>query len=104
MKLLKKENLTAYDINTLKINEKELLDNLLTLCELNKNIITGSGAETLKKIKDQLSVIEGQIESGNNNPIVKDELYKTLFKLVNFGAITEREARKHYKQICNDFF
>jgi hypothetical protein len=103
-KLLKKESLTPYDINTLKINEKELLDNLLTLCELNKNIITGSGAETLKKIKDQLAVIEGQIESGNNNPIVKDELYKTLFKLVNFGSITEREARKHYKQICNDFF
>ena len=104
MKLLKKENLTPYDINTLKINEKELLDNLLTLCELNKNIITGSGSETLKKIKDQLAVIEGQIESGNNNPITKDELYKTLFKLVNLGAITEREARKHYKQIVNDFF
>jgi hypothetical protein len=49
-------------------------------------------------------VIEGQIESGNNNPITKDELYKTLLKLVHFGAITERQARTHYKQIVNDFF
>lgn len=104
MKLIKKENLTMSDMASLKIGEKELLDNLLTLCELNKKIITGTGAETLQKVKDNLRLIEGQIEAGNNNPILKDELYKTLFKLVNLGAITERQARAHYKNICNDFF
>jgi hypothetical protein len=93
-----------YDINILKIGERELLDRLLSLCELNKNIITGSGNETLQKIKENLQLIEGTIESGNNNPIVKDELYKTLFKLVNFGAINERQARSHYKNICDNFF
>lgn len=104
MKILKKDNITTSDIANLKIGEKELLDNLLTVCELNKKIITGSGVETISKIKDQLKLIEGQIEAGNNNPIMKDELYKTLFKLVNFGAITEKQARTHYKNICNDFF
>lgn len=103
-KMLNKENISAYDVNTLKIGEKELLDNLLALCELNKKIIIGSGSETLKKIKNNLEVIQGEIEGGNNNPIVKDELYKTLFKLVMHGAISEKNARDHYKKIVKDFF
>lgn len=103
-KMLNKENISAYDVNTLKIGEKELLDNLLALCELNKKIIIGSGSETLKKIKNDLEVIQGEIEGGNNNPIVKDELYKTLFKLVAHGAISEKNARDHYKKIIKDFF
>lgn len=104
MKILKKENISTSDIANLKIGEKELLDNLLSLCELNKKIITGSGIDTISKVKEQLKLIEGQIEAGNNNPVLKDELYKTLFKLVNFGAISEKQARAHYKNICNDFF
>lgn len=105
MKLYKdNQSITIKDLSSLKIGEKELLDNLLSMCELNKKIITGSGQETMKKIKEDLKLIEGQIEAGNNNPIMKDELYKTLFKLVNFGAITEKQARTHYKNICNDFF
>lgn len=104
MKLIKKENLTPQDLSTLKLGEKELLDTLLTLCELNKKIITGSGSETLNKVKEQLKLIEGQIEAGNNNPLMKDELYKVLFKLVSLGSITEKQARTHYKNICNDFF
>lgn len=104
MKILKKENISISDIANLKIGEKELLDNLLSLCELNKKIITGTGVDTISKIKEQLKLIEGQIEAGNNNPVMKDELYKTLFKLVNFGAISEKQARSHYKNICNDFF
>lgn len=104
MKILKKESLSPHDISILKIGEREILDHLLSAAELNKTILTGSGAETLNKIKDQLKLIEGQIEAGNNNPLIKDELYKTLFKLVHHGAITEMQARKHYKQIINDFF
>lgn len=104
MKILKKENISTSDIANLKIGEKELLDNLLALCELNKKIITGSGVDSISKIKEQLKLIEGQIEAGNNNPVMKDELYKSLFKLVNFGAISEKQARSHYKNICNDFF
>jgi len=104
MKILKKENISTSDIANLKIGEKELLDNLLALCELNKKIITGSGVDSISKIKEQLKLIEGQIEAGNNNPVMKDELYKSLFKLVNFGAISEKQARTHYKNICNDFF
>lgn len=104
MKILKKESLSPHDISILKIGEREILDHLLSVAELNKTILTGSGAETLNKIKDQLKLIEGQIEAGNNNELLKDELYKTLFKLVHHGAITEMQARKHYKQIINDFF
>lgn len=103
-KLLDNKKLEPSDINNLKIGERELLDRLLTLCELNKKIITGTGNDTIKNAKENLKVIEGQIEAGNNNPIMKDELYKAIFKLVNFGIITEKQGREHYKKICFDFF
>lgn len=103
-KLLDKQIITVQDLAILKIGEKEILDNLLGVCELNKKIITGSGSETLNKVKEKLNLIQGQIEAGNNNPIMKQELYDVLFQLVNLSAITERQARQHYKNICQDFF
>lgn len=103
-KLLDKQIITVQDLAILKIGEKEILDNLLGVCELNKKIITGSGLETLNKVKEKLNLIQGQIEAGNNNPIMKQELHDVLFQLVNLNAITERQARQHYKNICQDFF
>lgn len=103
-KMLDKQIITVQDLAILKIGEKEILDNLLGVCELNKKIITGSGLETLNKVKEKLNLIQGQIEAGNNNPIMKQELHDVLFQLVNLNAITERQARQHYKNICQDFF
>jgi hypothetical protein len=103
-KMLDGKIITVQDLAILKIGEKEILDNLLGVCELNKKIITGSGSETLNRVKEKLNLIQGQIQAGNNNPIMKQELYDVLFQLVNLNAITERQAREHYKNICKDFF
>lgn len=104
MKIAKGEKLSIEDMSNLKLGEKELLDNMLYICGLQKKIITGSGNDTITKTKKELELIEGEIEAGNNNNIVKERLYKTLFKLVHFGIISEAQARKHYKEIVKDFF
>jgi len=104
IKILSSQKIAMDDLESLKSGEKELLDKLLHACELNKFVKTGSGVDTLNKAKEQLALIEGQIQAGNNNPILKKELYDALFKLVHFGAISERQARSHYKTIVQDFF
>jgi hypothetical protein len=104
MKLSKGHKLVPEDLTYLKIGEKELLDNLLHVSGLHKTIITGSGSHSLEKVKKELEIVEGEIEAGNNNPIIKKKLYDVLFKLVHFGALTESQARKHYKQVITEFF
>lgn len=103
-KIVNSKHVSIEDFENLKSGEKELLDNLLHACELNKIIKTGSGTDTLNKAKQNLNLIEGQIQAGNNNPSMKKELYNALFKLVHLNALSERQARLHYKTIINDFF
>ena len=82
-----------------------LLNSLLKIAGLEKRNITGSGLkETIKNLKDRLNIIEGEIEAGNNNILLKDELYNVLFKLVHFNVISEIQARKHFKNIVSEYF
>jgi len=105
MKLCKNKELTIQDMNQIKSNEKDLLNSLLKIAGLEKRNITGSGLnETIKNLKDRLNIIEGEIEAGNNNTLLKDELYNVLFKLVHFNVISEIQARKHFKNIVSEYF
>ena len=104
MKISKNGEPTAGELHSLKLNEHELLDNLLHVSGLHKKNISGSASNTIKKIKEKLELTEGEIEAGNNNPELKKQLYDLLFKLVNFDVITDGQARKHYKEIVNNYF
>ena len=104
MKISKNGEPTAGELHSLKINENELLDNLLHVSGLHKKNISGSASNTIKKIKEKLELVEGEIEAGNNNPELKKQLYEHLFKLVNFDVITDGQARKHYKEIVDNYF
>jgi hypothetical protein len=99
MKMCNNENIKPKDITNLQINEKELYDHLLHVAKLNKEIKSGSGNETVEKLKHRLQLIEGQIESGNNNPEILKELYDVLTKMVNFNLISQSEFKRYYKQM-----
>jgi hypothetical protein len=102
LKILNNEQPNFKDINDLEEEEKLLLDNILYLSGLHKNI--GTGINSTDKFKKKLEVIVGEIEAGNNNDKIKTDLYEVLFKLVHLGAIGEREARRYYKEILNNYF
>jgi len=104
MNLLKNINFTHDELNKLSNGERLLLDNLLTLSELNKKFVTGSNTNSLNQLKKDYEILIGEIEAGNNNELLKKKLYSLLMKFVHFGALSQQQARKHYKEIVNDYF
>ncbi len=102
-KLINKENILDKDIDMLKIGENALLDKLLSVAQIHFKR-SGAGMASVKKAKENLEVVKGQILSGNNNPAMKKDLYHALFSLVHLGAIGEKQARQHYKEIVDNYF
>jgi len=104
MNLLKNIDFTNNDLQSLSNGERVLLDNLLTLSELNKKFITGSNISSLNQLKKEYELLIGEIEAGNNNEILKKKLYTLLMKLVHFGCISQAQERKQYKDIIKEYF
>ena len=92
------------DLLNLSSSEKVLLDNLLSLANLHKKVITGSGKDSINKLKKDLEILEGEIQAGNNNQTLKQKLHDILHKLAYFKVISLSQANKHYKEYIKNFF
>ena len=103
MKMLKNEKLTKYNINRLSAVEQEIYNRLLKLAHLNKSY-DNNIESMIKKIKDRVEIITGEIEAGNNNNDLLIELNELLLKLANYGVITQKQVKEHIKTIKQDFF
>jgi len=103
MKMLKNEKLTKYNINSLSDVEQEIYNRLLKLAHLNKSY-DNNIESMVKKIKNRVEIITGEIEAGNNNNDLLIELNELLLKLANYGVITQKQAKEHIKTIKRDFF
>jgi len=104
MNLLKGVNFTNSELQNLTNNERLLLDNLLMLSELNKKFVTGSSTASLNQLKKDYEILIGEIDAGNNNEILKKKLYNILMRMVHFGALSQIQALKHYKEILKSHF
>ena len=104
MNLIKNIDFTNNDLQNLSNGERVLLDNLLTLSELNKKFVTGSNINSLNQLKKEYEILIGEIEAGNNNELLKKKLYTLLMKFVHFGALSQSQALKQYKEIIKDYF
>ena len=104
MNLLKNIDFTNSDLQNLSNGERLLLDNLLMLSELNKKFVTGSSTSSLNQLKKDYEILIGEIEAGNNNDLLKKKLYNLLMRMVHFGALSQIQARKHYKEILKSHF
>ena len=56
------------------------------------------------KLKNELQILEGQIQAGNNNESLKKKLHDILHKLAYFKVISLTQANKHYKDYIKNFF
>lgn len=104
MNLLKGVNFTNSELQNLSNGERILLDNLLMLSELNKKFVTGSSTASLNQLKKDYEILIGEIEAGNNNDLLKKKLYNLLMRMVHFGALSQIQALKHYKEILKSHF
>ena len=85
------------DINSLNDKEKLLFDRLISVSNLHKKIINNKES-TIDKLKKRMKLIEGEIEIGNNNPDLINELHDILFSLKDYKIITLPQARQYLKQ------
>ncbi len=86
-------------LNSLKSNERKLFDLLLYVSVIGKNIgITTTNEEYVKELKDRLKLVESQLRSGNNNPVVKSELKEIIQKLYLYNAISMNNGKDYLKQ------
>jgi hypothetical protein len=86
------------DLSRLNSHEKELYDVLIALSGLKKKIYNTHDS-TISILKKRLNLLESEIEIGNNNPKIYEEIRKILFKLHHLKVISMKQVQSHLKQI-----
>jgi len=97
MNLLEGVYPTHSEINGLKMNEKELYDRLIYLADLHK-IVPHNSEKTIHELKKRLQLLEGEKGAGNNSPLLKKDVKRTLQGLKGFGVISNKDMISHLAQ------
>ncbi len=97
--MCKKIHPTKQALDNLK---RQLFDILLYVSGLGKHIgkgvIENKKDVNIKDLKKRFKIVEAQIQSGNNNPVVKDELKEIINKLVLYNVISQNNGKKYLQQ------
>ena len=103
MKMIKEESPTFKDdIYELSEKEQELFTILMYKSGFYKETPTNNKI-IIKKLKDRLKLVEGEIKAGNNNTDNFKELYEIIFKMTNLGVISLSAGRTYYKEIKKEY-
>ena len=96
--MVQKNEPSFSDLSRLNSHEKEIYDVLIALAGLKKRIYN-THDNTISLLKNRLNLLEGEIEIGNNNPKIYNEIRKILFKLHHLKVISMKQVQSHLKQI-----
>ena len=99
-RILKNESVTEVDIKNLKTPEQNLYNLIIKIAELHKTH-PHTGNKTVEELKNKLSLIEGEIEAGNDNRSLIKDAEHILDKLYKFGVIAKKDAINYLKQLNN---
>jgi hypothetical protein len=103
MKICTNKDVIKNDVYNLDQKEIILYNILISKAGLSKKYEIDV-KKTVKILKDRLTLLEGEIQAGNNNNDLKKELYDVIFKLSNIGAIPVSSARKYYNDTVKTYF
>jgi hypothetical protein len=96
--------ITQSDLKNIK-DELMIYDNLIVQSGLNKSKkIPTTIEQTSQEMKDRLGLIVGEIEAGNSNKKLLEELHELLFKMVRIYLISKSAASNYYNNIKKNFF
>ena len=88
---------TKDDINNLKVNEHNLYNELIFLAQLNKDVVNNH-TEAINNLKNRMAICEGEIEAGNDNQLLKKELYDICHALYYLKVINKKDLTSYIKQ------
>lgn len=98
IEILENKPVTMSDIEQLKSNERQLYDHLIAVGKLHKEK-PHKIDETTERLKNQLEILEGEFNAGNNNPNIKRQIKTLLYKLHHFGTINSSQIKDYLKQL-----
>ena len=85
------------DLSKLSPMEMQTFDSLLYLAGLHKRV-ENTADKTIPKLKQRIELIGGEIQAGNTNTLLKDELRDIVYKLYHMNEITQNAASDYLKQ------
>jgi hypothetical protein len=85
------------DLSKLPPMEMQTFDSLLYLAGLHKRV-ENTADKTIPKLKQRIELIGGEIQAGNTNTLLKDELRDIVYKLYHMNEITQNAASDYLKQ------
>ena len=97
-KILKNESVSEAEIKELETAEQHLYNLIIRIAELHK-MLPHTGNKTIDSLKNHLTLIEGEIEAGNNNPKLLKDAKSIVKKLYSFGVITPKDANSYIEQL-----
>jgi len=96
MKMMQGKFPTPRDINALGPTEKELFERLVHISGIKlKGLDRNSSVD---KLKTRLSIIEGEVQAGNDSPLLKSELSTIVHSLCDFGVINKSQLKNYISQ------
>ena len=98
MNILNGKDIPKNVINSLNSSEKELYNQIIHLSGLNKHLHHNGSEEIINELKHRMELLEGEIQAGNNNKELVNELREILMKLYHYGVISLVAAKKYLKQ------
>jgi hypothetical protein len=98
IKLIEGGTIKKYELQPLSDHEKMIYDNLIKRSKLH-TMNDNTFETTAGKMKDRLMVLEGELEAGNTNPLIKNEIHGLLFKLAHAKVISNVDATRHWKSL-----
>ena len=107
LSLVKSENISNNDLSLLTDDEKELLTVLINATRTRETIggkLPLNDDKIINKLKDRLKLIEGEMQSGNNNKELYNELYQIIQKLVHFNVLKKYRVEKYLSDVKRTYF
>ena len=92
---------TARELN--KLPERQLYDTLLHIAGIHKKV-EHTADRTVEELHKRLTLVEGEIEAGNTNRELLQELKDILYNLHHLGVITQNNMKSHFNDIKQNFF
>ena len=103
MKVIRKEHITHHDVGALNENEQILYDNLLYMSKLHKTH-HNTVDKSFEKMKERFAILDGELNAGNDNPLIMKELYQLIFKMAKSNIISMTDAVNYWNQLKKEFF
>ena len=104
LKMVDDKPISQSDLKNIQ-DERLIYDNLIVQSGLNKSKkIPTTIDKTSQEMKDRLGLIVGEIEAGNSNKKLLEELHELLFKMVRVYLISKSAASTYYNNIKKEFF